>query len=253
VDAATARCLRPAGHAEVVQHLVHDARRLDHLAELEAGLWIEIDTQLVRAVGVRASDRPRVEDDGTHLRGPRDVGQVRGAQLVGGPAARERDPGGLDPRRHPARRHPFLVEGLPVDAVREALQGGRPVPQRAHDPVTDGQIVREDVLLGIAALREHHLVGAGQAHRVAGDLDLDGVAGHAVTLCHTRPRGPPVPAVRDQAKGLSAAFCRVIRRAQGRRPGAGGTNGSRYPCLAGPYPVVIAHTAPPAVRLGHGC
>src|SRR5512147_2613179 len=55
--------------------------RLDGLLERRTGLGIEIDPQLVRLVGVRAANRPRVKHDRTHLRGPCDVFRAGRAQL----------------------------------------------------------------------------------------------------------------------------------------------------------------------------
>jgi hypothetical protein len=102
------------------------------------------------------------------------VGQVGRAQLVGRAPAREGDGRALHPRGYAPGRDALLEEHLALDAVREALEGGRAVVEGAHDPVADRQVVLEDVPLGVTPLREDDLVRAAQPDRAAGDLDLDG-------------------------------------------------------------------------------
>ncbi len=62
----------------------------------------------------------RVEDDGVHLRGPGDVGEVDRAELGRGAAAREGDLGAVEPVRGALGRQPLLVDRLALDPVGEA-------------------------------------------------------------------------------------------------------------------------------------
>ena len=82
-----------------VEHLVHDARDVAHHVERQAGLGVEVDAELVGMVDVGAPHRPRVEVEAAEVDRPHEVGDVDRAELVGGPAARERHPDGLEPLR----------------------------------------------------------------------------------------------------------------------------------------------------------
>ncbi len=148
--------------------------------------------------------RPRVEDDRAHLRRPGHVGEVGRAQLVGRAPAGELDLRGLDPRRHAAGRDPLLEEHLPLDALGEALQGGRPVPQRAQDAVADGEVVLEDVALGVTLLREETL--SGLVSRTAWPATSISSA-FRVAMCQTINPGydegrPGAPAGRLSERGM---------------------------------------------------
>jgi hypothetical protein len=153
---------------------VDHSRGCDHVAEGQARLGVEVDAEFVRLVRLCGSDRPRVEDDGAHLGRPGHVGKVGWAQLVRRAPAREGDGCAFHPRGYAASGDAFLEEHLALDAVREALEGGRAVVEGAHDAVADCQVVLEDVPLGVAGLGEDDLVRAAQPYRTAGDLDLDG-------------------------------------------------------------------------------
>ena len=76
----------------------------------------------------------------------------------------------------------FWKKDSPSTPVRVALQGRRPVPQGARDPVAHGQVVPGDVQLGEAALREVHLVRAGQPYLPVAHGQLHRLS-HAATLC----------------------------------------------------------------------
>ncbi len=67
-----------------------DARDRLRVAEVRAGLRVDIDPQLVRIVDVRAAGGPRVEVDRPEVRGPRDLRELGDAQLVRVSAQRER-------------------------------------------------------------------------------------------------------------------------------------------------------------------
>jgi hypothetical protein len=52
-----------------------------------------------------------------------------------------------------------LEEGRPFSALRESLQQHRPSAHRAHQRLLDPQVVRGQIPLRIAALREVHPLG----------------------------------------------------------------------------------------------
>src|SRR5690606_14927486 len=110
VDAPVPGRLGEAAPAELGEVLPCDGGDLDGVGEVGPGLRVEVDAQLVRVVDVVAADRPRVEGDGAEVRRPGDGGELGGAQLVGGAAAREGDLDGLDPVRHALGRDALLVE-----------------------------------------------------------------------------------------------------------------------------------------------
>lgn len=164
MDAASAGGLGPAAQPMVVEDGPQFMGGTDRVGVVRAGLRVEVDAQLVGVVGVGAPYRPGVEGERAEVGRPQDGREFGGADLVGRPAAGEGDPGGGDPVGE-VLRGPFLVEEVTVDAVHEALEGGRSVPQGAGDPGAHGEEVLGDVPLRVALLREVHLVRAGQPYR----------------------------------------------------------------------------------------
>ena len=158
------------------------------------GLRIEVDAQLVGVVDVVAADRPRVQVEAPEVHRPHEVGDVDRAQLVGGAAARERDPHGLQPLGA-LLGHPLLEERLAERAVGEALQHGRALEDAAQGALADGEVVVDEVELGLAAGREEDLVRIGDPHRGPVHVDFDRGSRHAPTLlrrcqCEARDRPP---------------------------------------------------------------
>ena len=77
-----------------------------------------------------------MEVDHGEVRGPDHLRELGDAELVGVPAGRERDAGGLDPLRA-LLGHALLVDLLALDPVREAPQLRRPLAQRPDDSLAD--------------------------------------------------------------------------------------------------------------------
>src|SRR5205814_1388352 len=125
------------------------------------------------------------------------------------------------PRRDAPGRDPLLVERLPVDALREALQRGRPLVERPQDPVAHREVVAEDVTFGEAALREIHLVRTGQPHSLPGDLHLFRLRGHAPTI--------PARATYAFVLGNGQATARDLRLAYGATEDRGRVAGPAVP------------------------
>jgi hypothetical protein len=53
------------------------------------------------------------------------------------------------------------------------VQHARPLEQRVDDAVPDGQVVLDEVHLGLAARREVHAVRVADPHHPVVDLELD--------------------------------------------------------------------------------
>ena len=111
-------------------------------------------------------------------------------QGVRGPAGREGNPAGLEVVGV-FIRHPLLVDLLAVDAVREALQMGRPVTQRGqHRARCDCAVVVDERALG--ALRSQHgkkhFVPVGDSDSDTIDVDLLGWRNHSSTVRGARVR-----------------------------------------------------------------
>ena len=174
VQTLAAAGLRPAGGAELVEHLVGDVGDPAHSREVALRHRVKIDPPLVGLLGVGPTAVPGVELDRGHLHRPDDAGQLGHAQLVGRPVEpREEEPHRLDPRRG-SRRQPLLVHLLALDARREPVQHAGPLTQRVDDAVTDGQVVADQVELGRARRREVDPVRVGDPHVAVADLHLDG-------------------------------------------------------------------------------
>ena len=156
----------------------------------------------------------------------------------------------------------FWKNDLPGRAVGEALQQRRPIADRAHERLADGDVVAGEVELGLAVLREHHLARAGDRDRATARVQLQGWrfrchprgryrvasvetpegrvstrlrAGWSIeTRWHPRPR-TPLPSARRPARCAGPArrrSCGPARRARrgahGRpRPVRGGLPGPR--------------------------
>ena len=203
VDPAAAGGLGKPDVAQVAEQHARLGGDALGVGEVRAGLRVEVEAQLVGMVDVIAADRPRVEGDRAHLRGPGDDGDLGGADLVGDAARGERDPRGLHVLGRPAR-DPLLKEGVAaallarrqddarVHALRPALERRRPPRERAHDPVVDREVVPDDVELGdrrrALGAREDHAVGTRDAHiAVTGFDDRRLGLGHARSSTCRRP------------------------------------------------------------------
>ena len=159
VDAAAARGLRVAGHAELLQQRPRLPRGSHGVAEVGTGLWIEVEPQLVRMVDVVVADGPRVERDRVHLGRPGDDRDLGRTHLVRGAPRGEPDARRLDVLRRALwdpllkeRVSPALLPGREhhalMHALRPALEGRRPSVQRPHDPGLHRDVVLNHVQLG---------------------------------------------------------------------------------------------------------
>jgi hypothetical protein len=194
MDAAPARGLRETCVAEVVQQRAGLSGDAHGVIEVGARLRVQVESQLVGMVDVIAAHRPGMERDRAHLRRPGDIGHFGRADLVSVPAGRELDARGLHVIRRPAR-NAFLKEGVAaallarreddarMHALGPALERGRAPVERAHDAVTDRQVVLDDIELrdriGALGLREDHAVGVRHAHVAPTGIDGRGFGGHA--------------------------------------------------------------------------
>ena len=86
MDAAVAGRLGPARVADLGERLTHDRGDRLRVAEIRAGLRVDVDAQLVWMLGIGAPRGPRMKVDDREVRGPGDLGDLGHAELVGMPA-----------------------------------------------------------------------------------------------------------------------------------------------------------------------
>ena len=159
------------------------------VGEVGAGLRVEVDPQLVRAVVVVAAHRPGVEGDGVHLHRPHRRGDLVDDQL--GVAAAGGVGHGTD-RAQAGRRAAGSWRRTPRPSTPsgEALQRHRAVAQGAQEPVGHRHGVVGQVQLGEAVIRPHHPVRARDPH-VADHAVRPGHLHHRRTTHAPEPSGPP--------------------------------------------------------------
>jgi hypothetical protein len=175
----------------VGEHLLGHHRHLDDLPPLHAGHRVEVDAQLVRAVEVVGEHRVRVEVDATEVDHPGQRGRVADHDLLGGTAGGVLELGHLDPVG-PLGRSPLLPDRLFVEPLHEPLEHHRPPPHPAQRALGHSEVVVDQVELGVTAGREHHLVGVGDRHLAAGDLE-DRRLRHAPYSLRAGPWSSPTP------------------------------------------------------------
>ena len=171
VDTSASRRLREAGVAELVQEYARLGGNAHGVGEVCAGLWVQVDAQLVRMVDVRPAHGPRVEIQAAEVDRPDEVGHVDRTQLPRAPAAGE----GHRHRLHPVGERlgdALLVEKLAARAVGVPLEHGWSLANAAERPWTDGQVVLNQVQLGLAPCGEKHLLRIGHADGASVDLNL---------------------------------------------------------------------------------
>ncbi len=115
-------------------------------------------------VEIVAAHGVRVEVDAPQVDHPGQLGGVADDNLLGGSARRKAEHRRLDPRRA-VRGRSLLEEGLPLGALDKALERHRALGDAPHGALGDGQVVVEQVALGVPGKREEDLVRVG-------DLDL---------------------------------------------------------------------------------
>ena len=94
----------------------------------------------------------------------------------------------------PGRRrlgHPLLEERLAAGAVGEALEQHRPVADRLDQGLLDGQVVVDEVELGLAAGAEEHLVRVGDRTPRCPPRRSRSPQPPRLSLLHGGPNGPP--------------------------------------------------------------
>ena len=124
------------------------------------------------SIGTR---RPHVEAEAAEVHRPHDVREILDHERVRRRAVGRAD----DRRREPLGRvvgDALLEERLSFGAVRVALHEHRASAHRAHHRLGDGEVVVDEVELGLVALGEQDLARAGDADGVPVDVELDRVA-----------------------------------------------------------------------------
>src|SRR3569833_3076601 len=106
------------------------------------------------------------------------------------------NPRELDPVRAAGRRA-LLEERLLLDPLHETLEDHRPAHDAAERAVRDGEVVADQVELGVPTGHEDHLVRVGDGHLTPGDLQ-DLRLRHDITI--DRPAvAVPIPGARPKA------------------------------------------------------
>jgi hypothetical protein len=128
----------------------------------------------------------RVEVDAAEVDHPGERSGVADHDLLGGGAGGVLQGDRVDPVG-PLLRRPLLEERLLVEPFDEPLEDHRAAGDPAQRAVGYGQVVGDQVELGQAELDEHHLVGVGDRHLAAGDVEDDRLGlGHALSLDRDR-------------------------------------------------------------------
>ena len=210
VDPAVPGGLRPARVADLGEHLAHERGDLLPVAERRPGLRVDVDPQLVRMLRVAAARRPRMEVDDGEVRRPDHLRELGHAQLVGVTPGREGHARRLDPLR-PLLGNALLVDRLAGDAVREAAELRRALVQRAHDPLSDGEVVLGEVALRLARLREEHLVGVRQLDDPLPHLELDERTCHDSATAAAKQLRFRFPRSKPRLSGFRAADALAMR------------------------------------------
>ena len=174
VDPAAAGGLREADVAELAEQHARLGGDAHGVGEVRARLRVEVEAQLVGMVDVVAADRPRVERDRAHLRGPADDRELGRADLVGVAARRELDPRGLHVVRRPRGiRFWKKASPPPFSRVDRTMPGCTPFGQRSSVvgrrasarmiPSSTDEVVLDDVELRDRGRalggREDHAIG----------------------------------------------------------------------------------------------
>ena len=120
-----------------LEGLLADHRDVADLGPLDAGDGIQVHPQLVGMVQVVGADRVRVEVDAAEVVDPGQPRRVLDHDLVGGPAARERQFGRAQPLGRVVRGS-LLEERLLGDAVDEPLERHRARADAGQRALGDG-------------------------------------------------------------------------------------------------------------------
>src|ERR687896_1611318 len=129
-------------------------------------------------VEIVGPDRMRVQVDATEINYPGKLSRVAQDDLV------RRAPGGkaqldsLDPVGSRLGRA-LLEEELALRSVDETLQRHRPSPNAPQHPVLHGEVVANEIQLGVSGVREEHLVRIADGNLSPRDLDYLPAGRHA--------------------------------------------------------------------------
>ena len=145
-------------------------RNVADLRPLDAGHRVEIDPQLIGMVEVVGADGMRVQIDTAEVHDPRQSRRLVHDDLVGGSPRGECQFRGPDPVGRVVRRS-LLEERLFGDPVHEPLEGHGPAADAGQRAVGDGEVVLDEVELGVSSVGEVHLLRIGDRDLVAADLE----------------------------------------------------------------------------------
>ena len=141
-------------------------------------------------VEVLGPDRVRVEVDAAQVRHPGQGRRVAGDHLLGGAPGREAEQHGLDPFR-PLVRGALLEERLALGTVHEPLEHVGPPGRAAQRAVGHGQVIPDQVELGVPGMREIHLARVRYLDGLAPDVQALLPIRHDATVTGRVPAGHP--------------------------------------------------------------
>src|SRR5690242_17079082 len=175
-------------------------------------------------VEVFGADRVRVEVDAAQVRHPGQGRRVAGDHLLGGAPGREAEQHRLDPVRALVRGA-LLEERLALGAVHEPLEHIWPPGRTAQRAVGHGQVVPDQVELGVPGVREIHLARVRDLDGRAPDVQALLPIRHDATVTGRVPAGHP----RDMP--YDAPWCPppVTRAWTGGTVASGGSRGGLPP------------------------
>src|SRR5262249_34415326 len=179
VHAARTGSLGPADEMEVFKDTPGHQCDLQHLFPRDPWHGIEIDTQLVGMLEVLGTYRVWVQLEATEVREPGQRRRVTRHDLLRRAARGKAQLDHLDPRwAAPGRA--LLVEVLAVDALRVANEHVGTATNPAERSLRDGDVVADQIELGVLRLREQELVRVGDRKLTPGEQqDLSvAVSGH---------------------------------------------------------------------------
>ncbi len=187
VNAAAARCLGPSSQARFGDHVSGGQGRLSNMPEVKARSGIKVDSQLVRAIGVFGSSRPRMKVEAAELGELDHVGLETGHDHHSGPLRREPN---LDRFEGRVLVGSLVIDGIDLDALHVALEHRRAAENPPESPFRHDQEVIHDVELGPPLFGEQQLSRAADPNGLAPGFD-HGFVGHSSKVSATCPNRLP--------------------------------------------------------------
>src|SRR2546430_383707 len=128
------------------------------------------------------ANRMRIQVDTSEIDDPRELRRIPYDDLFRRPTRREPQLHGFDPFRSSSRRA-LLEEEVAFDAVDVPLHRHRPAGHTAHRPVTDGDVVVDEIELRVPRARKEDLVWIRDRDLVSCEFENHFLRCHLFTIC----------------------------------------------------------------------